>query len=79
MGIHSRWDSNGNLVFYDTATTDLLTITRTGKGIIANQNIYLGTTDYNLATTAGVSYTTTGSQSFQLAVVNGIITNITTA
>ena len=75
MGIHSRWTTDGNLVFYDTATTDLLTITKTGKGIIANQNIYLGTTSYNLATTAGVSWVGTTSPG-SMTVVNGIITAI---
>lgn len=78
MGIHSKWDSNGNLVFYDTATTDILTISKTGNGIIVH-NVYANTTGYVMQSTAGASYTTTGGGYFQLVVANGVITNITTA
>ncbi len=75
MGIHAKWDSNGNLVFYDSATTDLLTVTKTGKGAIVHNNLYLGTTSYSAMTTAGVSWTGTTSPG-SMTVVNGIITAI---
>ena len=76
MGIHSKWDSDGNLVFFDTASTNLLKI---GSGGITAPKIYVGTTGYSVGTTAGVSYSSTGTVISQITVVNGIITAISTA
>ena len=75
MPLHSRWTTAGNLVFYDTATTDLMEITKSGNGIICS-NFYVGTTSYNIGTTAGVSWVGTTSPG-TMTVVNGIITAIT--
>ena len=77
MGINCRWTTAGNQEFFDSATTDgaLFTISKTGKGIISRYNIYLSTTDYSLATTAGVSWVGTTSPG-SMTVVNGIITAI---